>query len=87
MVPSQKNTVLHYGSPPLTYGSPSFYKAITRDYDSKHAQPLMYYRIFDAEFFSWTKQLQHKTDIKIVYLIVSLVLLFLSSKGLLQRTS
>lgn len=55
MVPSQKITVLHYGSPPLTYGSPSFYKAITRDYDSKHAQPLMYYRIFDVEFFSWSK--------------------------------
>ena len=34
----------------------------------KHAQPLMYYRIFDVEFFSWTKRLQHITDTKTVYL-------------------
>jgi len=69
MVSSQKIKVLHYGSPPPTYGSPSFYKAIRRDSISKHIQPLMYYKIFDVEFFSWTKRLQYKMNVKTVYLI------------------
>jgi len=69
MVPSQKIKVLHYGSPPPTYGSPSFYKAIPHDSISKHVQPPMYYRIFDVELFSWTKRLQYKMSVKTIYLI------------------
>jgi glycosyltransferase involved in cell wall biosynthesis len=69
MVPSQKIKVLHYGSPPPTYGSPSFYKAISHASISKYVQPSMYHRIFDVDFFSWTKRLQYKMNVKTVYLV------------------
>jgi glycosyltransferase involved in cell wall biosynthesis len=70
---SRKTKILHYGSPPIAYGFPSFYKFIelTRLGDkSLHNVPKFYPRsIFDVENFTWTKRLYYTISVRQIYLI------------------
>ena len=67
----RKIKVLHYGAPPITYGSPSFYKFVKSilSEDRMKAIPSLYPDIFDVEYFGWIKRAFYKISLKKVYLI------------------
>jgi glycosyltransferase involved in cell wall biosynthesis len=67
----QKIKVLHYGAPPITYGSPSFYKFVKSMLSEGRmkAIPSFYPDIFDVEYFGWIKRAFYKVSTKKVYLL------------------
>jgi glycosyltransferase involved in cell wall biosynthesis len=67
----QKIKVLHYGAPPITYGSPSFYKFVKSMLSEGRmkAIPSFYPDIFDVEYFVWIKRAFYKVSTKKVYLL------------------
>lgn len=66
-----KIRVLHYGAPPIVYGSPSFYKFISYLLLGENINiiPHYYPEIFDVEYFTWTKRAFHRINGKKVYLL------------------
>jgi len=67
----RKTRVLHYGTLPIIYSSPSFYKFIWYITSSNNTRHFSHYypEIFDVEYFTWTKRAVYKIDVKKVYLL------------------
>jgi len=75
---AKKIRVLYYGSAPLTYRGPGFYKFIStlRKDSSKSSFTAIINEYFNAELFSWTKRINYKISEKHVYIIDALPLIF-----------
>jgi hypothetical protein len=88
-VHKRKTKVLHYCSPPITYGSPSFYKFIWHTMSSSDARrlstPHYYPEIFDVEYFTWTKRANYIINTKKVYLLDSFRLILALIKKAIDK--
>ena len=67
----RRTRILHYGSPPITYSSPSFYKFVTSVLSKHNVRCTLnfYPESFDVKHFTWTKRAFYKIDVKKVYLL------------------
>jgi glycosyltransferase involved in cell wall biosynthesis len=86
---SRKTKILHYGSAPIAYGSPSFYKFIEliRLGNKSSHNILEFYpkSIFDVESFTWLKRLCYTISFKKIYLIDFIELTFTLMKKAMSK--